>query len=139
MTWFKHRHYFRAMPPVASVEIFEKGKIERDIERPSHFLLIQHCQCGAVRQVEIRDGTDPVIRITEPPTEKEPPTVDLGFIQQMQGMRKALEPFAREADNWTAHAPDSYHPTINENGVEERKAAFTVGDLRRAQVWTPDR
>lgn len=46
--------------------------------------------------------------------------------------RKALEPFAREAELWTAEAPDDFVVRIDLGTKPARKSRITVGDLRRA-------
>lgn len=52
----------------------------------------------------------------------------------ISGLTESLEPFAREADRWTAHTPDSTPMTaepITQEGWEYR---FALGDLRQARA-----
>jgi len=54
------------------------------------------------------------------------------------GMREALEPFAREADNWADSVSDDHRSLCTEPGSTTAhpgsETAFTVGDLRRAKA-----
>lgn len=58
--------------------------------------------------------------------------------QSAAGMRKALEPFAMEADNWQDSVPDDHRSLctepVSDCALEGSETAFTVGDLRRAKA-----
>lgn len=53
-------------------------------------------------------------------------------------MRGALEPFAKEADNWDQSVPDDYRSLCTEPGsrtaLPGSETAFTIGDLREARA-----
>lgn len=59
---------------------------------------------------------------------------------KLKAMGEALEPFAREADNWADDVPDDYRSLCFEPGAKNAhpgsETAFTVGDLRRARRAT---
>ncbi len=48
-------------------------------------------------------------------------------------MREALEPFAREADEWAEHYNDDGIPLCCVDETNPERAEFTIGDLRRAR------
>lgn len=53
-------------------------------------------------------------------------------------LRKALEPFAKDADNWADTVPDDHRSLCTEPGSQYphpgSETIFTVGDLRRAKA-----
>jgi hypothetical protein len=73
--------------------------------------------------------------------QKIPPPVALEVASlrfQVEALKAALKPFANEATDWGDIHQDDFHPMcdvsgfFDENGERAEKAAFTVGDLRRA-------
>lgn len=58
------------------------------------------------------------------------------LITELMELRKALEPFAAEAENWHDTVPDEHRSLCTEPGNyyphPGSETAFTVGDLRRA-------
>jgi len=71
----------------------------------------------------------------------------LEVIKQMESMREALRPFAKEAERWAVMWADDFHPMIDtsdicndcERSIESDVAAFTVGELRRAAVLVEEK
>jgi hypothetical protein len=57
---------------------------------------------------------------------------------RLREAEEALEPFARESDNWAVSVPNDYRSLCFEPGAKNAhpgsETAFTVGDLRRARA-----
>lgn len=51
----------------------------------------------------------------------------------LEKMRRALEPFAKEAEEWADHLPDAGRSLYCVDETNPEQAAFTLGDLRRAR------
>lgn len=60
--------------------------------------------------------------------------------RRVRMLEKALLPFAREAKAWSETVKDRYRPGIVEPGqkIAHAKAAFSLGDLRRAEKLLRD-
>lgn len=66
----------------------------------------------------------------------------LAAMEENKALRKALEPFAREAENWNSIFGDNFIPNLTPSVPEpgdRELAAFTVGDLRRARLASEKR
>lgn len=78
--------------------------------------------------------------IASSPTPPSPPLEAAGFEVNRKGTLEALEPFAREAVEWPAETDfglgrsDTDGMLIGVTDDDVGRAAFTVGDLRRARA-----
>ena len=54
---------------------------------------------------------------------------------QLAEAREIIEPFAAEAGMWGSKTSDDETPIIKGSDGKGDEAAFTVGDLRKAQKW----
>ena len=54
---------------------------------------------------------------------------------QLAEAREVIEPFAAEAGMWGSKTSDGETPIIRGSDGKGEEAAFTVGDLRKAQKW----
>lgn len=92
MPWFEHRHSWRPKLPLVTWECFDPGAPAD--ARPNMTVFVEHCPCGAAKQIEIRAGVAPVIRITEPPT-KEQPSPD-----RIERAMKAMRATGNDCQQW---------------------------------------
>ena len=54
---------------------------------------------------------------------------------QLAEAREIIEPFAAEAGMWGSKTSDGETPIVRGSDGKGDEAAFTVGDLRKAQKW----